>query len=260
MEQSTQGVSSWKCYCLVFMISKEFVEFIFYSMNYLALLEKESQTAWVQPKTLLRFFLTSILTFIFDLMNSGQHFFCFCPVYSVGRQCSLKSPEKRNFMGEDKNTLPKNVNQIPYLTQASLVAQMIKNPPAKQETWFQSLGQKDPLEEGRATHSRTEVYNLISHLNSFPSRLPLPIKLGCSLPGVLPKVLTLVSGSKDSLIRTVAYEAPLSMEFSRQEYWSGLPYPSPGDLPDPGIEPKSPTWQADALPSEPPGKPKETTS
>ena len=52
----------------------------------------------------------------------------------------------------------------------------------------------------------------------------------------------------------VAYKAPLSMEFSRQEYWSGLPYPSPGDLPDPGIEPGSPTLQADALPSEPPGK------
>ena len=45
------------------------------------------------------------------------------------------------------------------------------------------------------------------------------------------------------------------MEFSRQEYRSGLPFPSPGDLPDPGIEPKSPTLQADALPSEPPGKP-----
>jgi len=46
-----------------------------------------------------------------------------------------------------------------------------------------------------------------------------------------------------------------SMEFSRQEYWSGLPFPSPGDLPDPGIEPGSPTLWADALPSEPPGKP-----
>ena len=42
--------------------------------------------------------------------------------------------------------------------------------------------------------------------------------------------------------------------FSRQEYWSGLPFPSPGDLPDPGIEPGSPVLQADALPSEPPGK------
>ena len=49
---------------------------------------------------------------------------------------------------------------------------------------------------------------------------------------------------------TVAYQAPLSMGFSRQEYWSGLPFPSPGDLPNPGIEPRSPALQADALPSE----------
>ena len=55
---------------------------------------------------------------------------------------------------------------------------------------------------------------------------------------------------------TVAHQAPPSMEFSRQEYWSGLPFPSPGDLPDPGIEPLSPALRADALPSEPPGKPK----
>ena len=53
---------------------------------------------------------------------------------------------------------------------------------------------------------------------------------------------------------TVAYQAPQSVEFSRQEYWSGLPFPSPGDPPNPGIEPGSPTLQADALPSEPPGK------
>ena len=53
--------------------------------------------------------------------------------------------------------------------------------------------------------------------------------------------------------RTVAHQAPLSMGFSRQEYWSRLPFPSPGDLPDPGIEPRSTTLQADALTSEPPG-------
>ena len=47
----------------------------------------------------------------------------------------------------------------------------------------------------------------------------------------------------------------LSMGFSRQKYWSRLPFPSPGDLPHPGIEPRSPALQADALPSEPPGKP-----
>ena len=53
---------------------------------------------------------------------------------------------------------------------------------------------------------------------------------------------------------TVAYQASPSMGFSRQEYWSGLPFPSPGDLPDPGIEPGSPTLEADTLTSEPPEK------
>ena len=52
---------------------------------------------------------------------------------------------------------------------------------------------------------------------------------------------------------TVANQAPLSMGFSRQEYWSGAPFHSPEDLPDPGIEPSSPALWADALPSEPPG-------
>ena len=52
----------------------------------------------------------------------------------------------------------------------------------------------------------------------------------------------------------VAHQAPMSVEFSRQEYWSSLPCPSPGDLPNPGIEPRSPALQADSLPSEPPGK------
>ena len=55
--------------------------------------------------------------------------------------------------------------------------------------------------------------------------------------------------------RTVARQVLLSMEFSRQEYWSGLLFTSPGDLPNPGIEPRSPAMQADSLPSEPPEKP-----
>ena len=54
---------------------------------------------------------------------------------------------------------------------------------------------------------------------------------------------------------TAASQASLSMEFSRQEYWSGLPFPSPGDFPDPGMEPRSPSLQADSLPSELSGKP-----
>ena len=48
---------------------------------------------------------------------------------------------------------------------------------------------------------------------------------------------------------------PMNWEFSRPEYWSGKPFPSPGDLPNPGIEPRSPTLQADSLPAEPQGKP-----
>ena len=54
---------------------------------------------------------------------------------------------------------------------------------------------------------------------------------------------------------TVAYQAPQSMEFSKQEYWSVFPFPTPGHLPNPGIKPGSSSLQADALPSEPPGKP-----
>ena len=53
---------------------------------------------------------------------------------------------------------------------------------------------------------------------------------------------------------TVACQASLSMDFSRQEHWSGLPFPSPGDFPDPGLEPRSPALQADCLPYEPLGK------
>ena len=53
---------------------------------------------------------------------------------------------------------------------------------------------------------------------------------------------------------TAAHQAPLSTGFSRQEYWSGLPFPSPGHLPNPRIEPRSPTLPADSLPTEPQGK------
>ena len=55
--------------------------------------------------------------------------------------------------------------------------------------------------------------------------------------------------------RTIACQAPLSMEFSRQEYWSGLPFPPPGDLPNPGIEPASPVLVGGAFTTESPEKP-----
>ena len=59
---------------------------------------------------------------------------------------------------------------------------------------------------------------------------------------------------------TVAHQAPLSMGFSRQEHWSGLPFPSPGDLPNPGVEPGSPALQADSLPTEIWGEPIQSES
>ena len=65
----------------------------------------------------------------------------------------------------------------------------------------------------------------------------------------------LAQSSPIVILWTIAHHAPLSMEFSRQEYWSGLPLPSPGDLPNPGINPASPAWQADCLPAGSPGKP-----
>ena len=64
-----------------------------------------------------------------------------------------------------------------------------------------------------------------------------------------------VAQSYPTLSWAVALQAPLSMGFSRQEYWSGLPFYSPGDPPDPGTEPGSPTLGADSLQSELPGKP-----
>ena len=70
--------------------------------------------------------------------------------------------------------------------------------------------------------------------------------------GMLVKLLSRVRLSATPW--TVAYQAPPSMGFSKQEYWSGLPFPSPGDFPDLGIEPRSPTLRADALPSKLPGK------
>ena len=81
--------------------------------------------------------------------------------------------------------------------------------------------------------------------------------LVCSTCTYLSQLSQLKSLSRVRLFATpwtIAYQAPPSMGFSRQECWSGLPFPSPGDLPDLGIKPRSPTLQADALLSEPPGK------
>ena len=66
------------------------------------------------------------------------------------------------------------------------------------------------------------------------------------------KVKSLSHVGLSVITRTLAYQAPPSMGFSRQEYWSGFPFPSPGNLPNPGIKPRSPTLQADTLPCESP--------
>ena len=70
--------------------------------------------------------------------------------------------------------------------------------------------------------------------------------------------MRLCSVVSDLTLWIVAQWAALFMEFSRQEHWSGLPFPPPGVLPNPGIKPRSPTLQADTLPSEPPRKPQNT--
>ena len=99
--------------------------------------------------------------------------------------------------------------------------------------------------------------SLVAHLPA-PSGISLIIQQKrCTsyMPGIglKVKVKSLSRVRLFATLWTVAYQAPPSMGFSRQEYWSRLPLPSPGGLPDPGIEPGSPTFQADTLTSEPPG-------
>jgi len=136
----------------------------------------------------------------------------------------------------------------------SQVAQWVKNPPAMQETQIQSLGWEDPLEEGMATHSSNLAWRIL--WTEEPGRLQ-PIRLQRVRHNWKTKHThwsEVKSVSRVQLFATpwtVTYQALRSVGFSRQEYWSGLPFPSPGDLPNPGIEPGSPALQADTLPSEP---------
>ena len=75
------------------------------------------------------------------------------------------------------------------------------------------------------------------------------------LPNKLSPLFSCSVVSNSVTPRTGAHQAPLSLGFPRQEYWSGLPFPSPGDLPDPGIEPMFPVPQCGFFTTEPPGKP-----
>jgi len=152
------------------------------------------------------------------------------------------------------------------------VAKTVKNLPEMWETWVRSLGWKDPLEKGMATHSivweipwTEDLHRLYSPWGCIESDMTEQLTLqsayniawhmisvccydthsrpgyGISRLGGKERKWKLLS--RVQLFAnpwTIAYQAPLSMGFSRQEYWSELPFPSPGDLPDPGIKPRSP--------------------
>ena len=135
---------------------------------------------------------------------------------------------------------------------------VVKNPPAntrdiRDEGW--SLCREDLWQKGMATHSRILAWKIPGQ-RSLASYSPWGCKrVGhdwCDLAQKYFEVFIIREwGGVKSLSRvrlfvtpwTAAYQVPPSMGFSRQEYWSGLPFPSPGDLPDPGIEPMSPTCQ-----------------
>ena len=122
-------------------------------------------------------------------------------------------------------------------TRTSLVAQMVKCLSTVRETWVQSLGWEDPLEKEMAIHS---------------SILPGKSHGQRSLEGYSPWGCK-ESGTIERLHFTIAHQAPLSMEISKQEYWSGLPFPASGNLPDSGTEPVSPSLQVDSSLFESPG-------
>ena len=144
---------------------------------------------------------------------------------------------------------------------------VVKNLTATQETLVWSLGWEDPLEEGMATHSNIPAWRIPrieepGGLQSMVHRVGHDWSDQAAVTALINSYLlneklddakhhmSLKKEKKVKLLShirlfatpwTVAYQAPPSMGFSRQEYWSGLPFPSPGDLPDPRFEPGSPT-------------------
>ena len=115
----------------------------------------------------------------------------------------------------------------------SLVAQMLKRLPTMRETWVQSLGSEDLLEKEMATHSSKFK---ITHKVLRAAEMTLLVTL--KTWGGAHTELKVRQGDQKGQV--AAHQVPLSMGFSRKESWSGLPFPSPGDLPYPGIEPRSP--------------------
>ena len=122
---------------------------------------------------------------------------------SVGKESVCNAGDPSSIPGSGRST-GKGIGYPLQYSWASLVAQLVKNP-AMQKTWVRCLGWEDPLEKGKASEVK-----LLSRVWLFATPW------------------------------TVAHQAPPSMGFSRQKYLSGVTFPSPGDLPDPGIEPRSP--------------------
>ena len=131
------------------------------------------------------------------------------------------------------------------------MAQKLKRLPGMQETWIQSLGWEDPLEKAMAPHSSTLAWRI-------PWREePGGLQSTGRKESHTTECLHFQFGSFETSW-TIANQAPLSMGFSRQEYWSGLSFPSPGDLSDPRIKhlfPVAPTLVGGFFTTEPPGKP-----
>ena len=127
------------------------------------------------------------------------------------------------------------IGKLPEKEFRKMIVKMIKNLENRVEKMQESI--KKELEELKNKH--TEKNNTITEIKN-------TLKV---------KVKSLSRVRFFATPWTIAYQAPPSMGFSRQECWSGLPFLSPGDIPDPGIKPGSPALQADALPSEP-GKPR----
>ena len=117
--------------------------------------------------------------------------------------------------------------------------------PAPQKAGGETEAQRGCVVEPRSHSSRSSGASLCRGCGRGSGSAPEPLCSVC--------VCSVMSDSATS--GTVARQAPLSMGFSRQEYWSGLPFPSPGDLPNPGIEPRSPALQANSLLSKTTGKP-----
>ena len=128
-------------------------------------------------------------------------------------------------------------DQMPWSSFSECCVQLFETP------WTVAYQAPPPME-----FSRPEYWSGLS----FPSPRDFPTQR--SNLGLLHCRQTLYHLSHLATPWTMVCQDPLSMGFSRQEYWSGMPFPSPGDLPNAGIEPRSPALQADSLPAEPQGK------